>query len=74
MLTIRCSKCKRKLFKYRKIGKGRVLRCWKDRIVEDYTVHEGDVVKCSCGNTIGLDKGLFIKMKQSAFTYSGTVD
>ncbi len=74
MLTIRCSKCKRKLFKYKKIGKGRVLRCWKDRIVEDYTVHEENLIKCPCGSTIGLDKGLFIKMKQRAFTYSGTVD
>lgn len=73
MLIIRCSKCKRKLLKYKKIGKGKVLRCWKDRIVEDYTIKEENFIKCPCGNRIGIDRGAFIKMIQPAFTYSGTV-
>ncbi|MCK4234007.1 hypothetical protein KAX75_06230 [candidate division WOR-3 bacterium] len=73
MLTVKCSKCKRKLYKYLKIGKGRLWHCWRDRIVEDYTVHEGDRVMCSCGNEIGVNKGKYIKLKQHSFTYKGNI-
>jgi len=31
-----------------------------------------DIIKCSCGNKIGIDKGTFYKMISKAFTYSGT--
>jgi len=72
MLTIKCAGCKRKIFKYKKIGKGRVLRCYKIRIAADYTVSSGDEVKCKCGNIIGKEAG-FIRIRQSAFTYSGTI-
>jgi len=72
MLTLKCSDCNKKLFKYKKVGKGRVLRCWKERIVEDYCVHESNEVKCGCGKLIGTDEGSFFKMKQNAFTTSGT--
>jgi len=71
MLTIKCSKCKRKLFKYKKIGKGRVLHCWKDRILKDCSVHEGSKVQCRCGNLIGFDQGKWIKMRQTSFIYTG---
>ncbi len=72
MLIIRCSKCKGKLFKYKKIGRGRVLKCFKDRIVkQNYLIRDGTVF-CRCGNIIGSDMGDFIKMRQSSFTYSGT--
>lgn len=37
LLVIRCAACKNKLWKYDKIGKGEVLRCYKDRIVEFYS-------------------------------------
>ncbi|MDL1956668.1 MAG: hypothetical protein LWW95_06445 [Candidatus Desulfofervidus auxilii] len=73
MLIVKCAKCKRKIFKYLKIGKGRLLRCWKERIIKNYSVQEGIKVKCQCGNVIGIDKGRWIKMKQNAFIYSGTV-
>ncbi|MBD3168179.1 MAG: hypothetical protein GF307_01765 [candidate division Zixibacteria bacterium] len=72
MLTIRCSKCKAKVFKYHKIGKGRVLRCWFDRIRHDYSIRKGDDVYCQCGNLIGVVEGKKVNMKQSAFVYSGT--
>ena len=69
MLIIRCSKCKNKIFKYIKIGKGKIWHCWKDRIIEDYSIHKKDKIICSCGNQIGNDVGKWIKMKQHAFIY-----
>ncbi|OEG63254.1 hypothetical protein [Halanaerobium congolense] len=36
MLTIKCAKCKTKLFKYEKIGQGKVLRCGKNKITRLY--------------------------------------
>lgn len=75
MLIIKCAKCKTKLFKYQKIGKGRVLRCWKARIHKSYIEQQSnDEVRCKCGNIFGVDEGGFIKMRQNAFIYSGTKD
>jgi hypothetical protein len=71
MLTIKCAKCKRKLFKYLKIGKGRVLHCWKQRIKDDHTIHDKDMIRCRCGQVIGIDKVKWIKMNQKAFVYTG---
>ena len=62
MITIKCSKCRRKIFKYIKIGKGRLLHCWKNRIVEDYSVHIEGEVRCECGNLIGIDEHKWIKI------------
>ena len=73
MITIKCARCKRKIFRYIKIGEGRLLHCWKARIVEDYSVHDGKKVKCQCGNLIGIEREKWIKMKQHTFTYSGSV-
>ena len=72
MLTIKCAKCKGKVFRYLKIGKGRVLHCWKKRIIKDYSIHNGNRIVCQCGNLIGIDEGKWIKMKQKSFIYSGT--
>jgi hypothetical protein len=72
MLTIKCAKCKQKLFKYHKIGMGRVLRCWKNKIKNDNTIRKDGAVFCTCGNRIGIEMGNYIKMDQSAFIYSGT--
>ena len=69
ILTIRCSKCKNKIFRYLKIGKGRVWHCWKERIIEDHSIHDGRKIKCQCGNLIGIDDGKWIKIKQNAFIY-----
>jgi hypothetical protein len=73
MLTIRCSVCRTKIFKYQKVGKGRLLHCWKDRIIEDYTVRDGDQVRCPCGNVVGIDETKWIKIKQHAIMYSGSI-
>ncbi|HCO12271.1 MAG TPA: hypothetical protein DIT19_03485 [Desulfonauticus sp.] len=75
MLVVRCSGCKKKLFKYYKIGPGEVLRCHKARIkkVYGFVQREGKIY-CSCGQVIGLDKGTFYKMVAKGFTYSGTKD
>ncbi len=73
MLTIKCARCGTKLMKYKKVGKGRVIRCFKDRIVKDCTIKKGNLILCPhCGNIIGKDKGNFIKMRQGSFTYKGT--
>lgn len=36
-VDIFCGNCKTKLFKYRKGGKGSLIKCFVERIVEDYT-------------------------------------
>ena len=36
-VQIFCAKCRCKLFKYRKGGKGALVKCFKERISEDYT-------------------------------------
>jgi len=71
MIIIRCARCKRKIFRYVKIGKGKIWHCWKNRIVEDFSIHNGKNINCPCGTLIGVDDGKKIKMKQHAFIYSG---
>ena len=73
MITIKCAKCRARLFRYVKIGKGRVLHLLHDRIVEDISVRDGDEVRCQCGNVVGKNEKKWIKMRRSAFTYSGTI-
>ena len=73
MLTIRCASCKRKIFKYKKRGKGRLWHCWKEKIIEDHSVRAGDEVRCTCGNLVGIDERKWIKLKQYAFIRTGTV-
>lgn len=72
MLIIKCAKCKRKVFKYVKIGKGKLWHCWKDRIIEDLSIKEGKYIKCNCGNLIGIDEEKWIKLKQHSILISGT--
>ncbi|WP_087023035.1 hypothetical protein [Thaumasiovibrio subtropicus] len=36
-VDVSCAKCKHKLFHYRKGGKGSLVKCFKERIVTDYT-------------------------------------
>ena len=66
MLTIKCARCRKKVFKYHKIGRGRVLHCWKDRIHKDLSIHQGRRILCTCGNVLGTDMGDRITMKQRA--------
>lgn len=75
MLTVKCSGCKRKLWKYKKIGPGEVLRCHKRRITRKFEFEDRDgKVYCLCGQVVGIDKGGFYKMIAKSFTYSGTKD
>ena len=72
MIVIKCSRCKKKIFKYLKFGKGRLWHCWKDRIIEDFSKRDGNNIKCHCGNIIGIDEDNWIKLKQRSFLISGT--
>jgi hypothetical protein len=74
MLILKCSGCRRKLWRYDKIGRGEVLRCHKKRIDKDYGTCSTDkeTICCSCGKNICIDKGTYYKMIDGAFTYSGT--
>lgn len=74
MLVLRCSSCRKKLWRYDKIGKGEVLRCHKHKIGKDYgyTVIDKGRIQCSCGKDIGIDKGSYYKMLARSFTYSGS--
>jgi hypothetical protein len=74
MLLLRCTSCRKKLWRYDKAGKGEVLRCHKHRIYKDFgnTVTGEERIKCSCGKDIGIDKGAYYKMLARAFTYSGS--
>lgn len=67
-LSIRCSRCGKELFTYIKIGKGNVWRCWKQRILTDDTIKKDKEVCCSCGNLVGIDVGVYIKIKQHHVT------
>jgi hypothetical protein len=71
VITIKCAKCKVKLFRYLKIGKGQVRHLWPDRIAEDFSIREADDIRCKCGNPIGKDEGKYINLKRSAFMYTG---
>ncbi|WP_243545207.1 hypothetical protein [Pseudodesulfovibrio tunisiensis] len=73
MLTLKCGKCRRKLWRYHKIGQGEVHRCHKDRIDKVWNMVERDgKVCCACGNPVGIDRGTYYTMDRKAFTYSGT--
>jgi len=72
MLTIKCARCNQKIFRYVKIGKGKLWHCWKGRIVEDLSIHDSKNVLCKCGNLIGVDEGKWIKLKQHSIVISGT--
>ncbi|MEZ9199033.1 hypothetical protein [Shewanella sp. 10N.286.54.B9] len=45
-VEIFCAKCKAILFKYRKGGKGALVKCFKERIVTDYTTAACRCPKC----------------------------
>jgi len=72
MLTIKCSKCRTKIFKYLKIGKGKIINCWESRIMKDYSSRENGQVKCICGNVVGTEIVKGVRMKQGSFTFTGS--
>ncbi|CZF79082.1 hypothetical protein GCE9029_01246 [Grimontia celer] len=52
-VDIICTKCKAMLFKYKKGGKGSLVKCFKERIVIDYT--ETPCECPSCGNVFARE-------------------
>ena len=71
LIIVRCSVCKRKVFEYMKMGKGKLHHCWKKRIIADYSMRKGDEVYCACGNLIGYDCGGYIKLIHDSFKVTG---
>ncbi|MGF1685493.1 hypothetical protein L4C36_02205 [Photobacterium japonica] len=45
-VDIACAGCKAPLYKYRKGGKGALVKCFKERIVKDFTEQEGICPQC----------------------------
>jgi len=45
-VDIFCAKCKASLYKYRKGGKGALVKCFKERISQDYTTTPCQCPKC----------------------------
>ena len=66
--------------KYKKIGKGKVLKCWESKIRRFYDgeVEEDKLICGSCDNIIGDiatdNSGNYVKMNNDSFTYTGTKD
>ncbi|WP_353518246.1 hypothetical protein [Thalassotalea sp. SU-HH00458] len=44
-IEVFCRQCKTLLYKYRKGGKGALVKCFKERIISDYTLRP-----CHCPN------------------------
>lgn len=45
-VDIYCGRCKTRLYKYRKGGKGALVKCFKERIVTDFTVEPATCPGC----------------------------
>ena len=71
MITVKCAKCKFKIFKYIKIGQGRILKIYNDRITEDNSTRENGEVLCKCGNVVGKEFDGYIKPIKGSFTHTG---
>ncbi|MCG6202269.1 hypothetical protein [Psychromonas antarctica] len=52
-IDIFCSKCKSRLFKYRKGGNGPLIKCFKERISVDFTT--APCLCPSCGSQFARD-------------------
>ena len=63
-LLVQCNQCGKEIFSYVKIGKGHLWHCWKKRIAKDHSIRKENQVFCSCGNLIGIDERVLIKLKQ----------
>lgn len=53
-VVIQCTKCRAPLFKYRKGGKGALVKCFKERIVIDFT--QTPCVCPGCGGTFAREQ------------------
>jgi hypothetical protein len=66
-VDIYCSQCKTQLFKYRKGGKGSLVKCFKERITKDFTV-----TPCTCPNCLTLFARETLVRGTPAFKMIGT--
>ena len=53
-IKIYCSKCNSLLYEYHKAGRGLLVKCYKDRIKEDYT--HGDLRCPKCGTDFARER------------------
>jgi len=53
ILKVYCANCQTLLYKYQKEGLGFLIKCYKDRIQDDYT--NGDLKCPKCGEKIARD-------------------
>jgi len=47
ILNIYCSNCNTLIYKYRKVGRGHLVKCYKDRIVSDFTNNDLKCPECN---------------------------
>lgn len=52
-IKIYCSGCNGRLYEYHKVGSGLLVKCYKDRIKEDYT--RGDLRCPACGTAFARE-------------------
>lgn len=52
-VKIYCKKCGTFLYQYQKDKKGKLIKCYKERIVKDFT--NGDLKCPKCGNNFGRE-------------------
>ncbi|WP_158768587.1 hypothetical protein [Paraglaciecola sp. L1A13] len=45
-VNIFCNNCQQQLFRYKKGGKGALVKCFKERITKDFTTQEGTCPQC----------------------------
>ncbi|MCG9770507.1 hypothetical protein L1D59_18085 [Pseudoalteromonas piscicida] len=45
-VDIYCAECRQQLFKYRKGGKGSLVKCFKERITQDFTANQINCPHC----------------------------
>ncbi len=80
MLILKCAKCKKKLWKYEKIGKGEVIRLHKDRITRHYLdinlegLAMDEKLFCVCGQPLAHNKGSCITLVKKGILATGTKD
>lgn len=46
-ITVQCAKCKTALYRYKKEGAGKLIKCYVDMITQDHT--DGDLKCPKCG-------------------------
>lgn len=63
--------------KYKKIGTGKVLKCWESKIrrIYDGEIKDDKLICRGCGNVIGdikeNNRSNYVDMNRDAFTYTG---